>query len=117
MSRLRELLRVATPSTRNTQQETVQACIGVAQQAHIAQQKNSKGSEQINMDDFEELLSIVGPAYRTPAHEYALLRELARNDLPAAFTCYRIMAAQIERSTSYQLLRTVRTWDFNRETN
>jgi len=44
---------------------------------------------------FEQLLAIVGPAYQTPAHEYALLRELARKDLPAATTCYRIMAAQI----------------------
>ena len=95
MSRLRELLRVATPSTRNTQQDPVHACMGVAQQVRTSQQDIANEVARVGMDEFEALLSIVGPAYRTPAHEYALLRELARNDLPAAISCYRIMAAQI----------------------
>ena len=95
MSRLKELLRVATPSTRNTQQDPVHACMGVAQQVHTTQQNNANGLAQIGMNEFEALLSIVGPAYRTPAHEYALLRELVKNDLSAAISCYRIMAAQI----------------------
>ena len=97
MSRLRELLRVATPSTRNTQHDPVQTCMAVAQQVHITQQDNAIGRTQLAMNEFEALLSIVGPAYRTPAHEYALLRELARNDLPAALAAYRDMARQIGR--------------------
>ena len=48
--------------------------------------------------ELENLLAIVGPAYRTPAHEYAEMREAARNDLTAALECYRIMAKQIEAS-------------------
>ena len=95
MSRLRELLRVATPSTRNTQHDPAQACMGVAQQVHTTQQENATSLARVGLNEFEALLSILGPAYRTPAHEYELLRELARNDLPAAITCYRIMAAQI----------------------
>ena len=38
MSRLKDLLRVATPSTCNTQQTSVQACKAVAQHTHTTQQ-------------------------------------------------------------------------------
>jgi hypothetical protein len=39
MSRLKELLRCAPPSTCNTQQQGVQPCTGIAQHAHSAQQE------------------------------------------------------------------------------
>ena len=47
--------------------------------------------------EFEGLLAIVGFAYRTPEHEYAVMRECARCDLANALTCYRSMAAAINR--------------------
>ena len=50
---------------------------------------------ELQWREFESLLAIVGPAYNTPSHEYEVIRELARNDLSAAISCYRIMAAQI----------------------
>ena len=46
--------------------------------------------------EFETLLAIVGPAYRTPEHEYAEMRAAARGDLPGALLAYRDMAAQIK---------------------
>ena len=53
---------------------------------------------ELQWREFESLLATVGPAYRTPEHEYAEMREAARNDLAAALDCYRIMANQIEAS-------------------
>ena len=46
--------------------------------------------------EFESLLAIVAPIYNTPAHEYADMREAARQDLSAALVAYREMAKQIE---------------------
>lgn len=45
--------------------------------------------------EFESLLAIVGPAYRTPEHEYAEMRAAARGDLPDALMAYRVIAVQI----------------------
>lgn len=50
--------------------------------------------------EFETLLAIVGPAYRTPEHEYAEMRAAARGDLPDALIAYRAMAAQIAASAA-----------------
>lgn len=50
---------------------------------------------ELQWREFESLLAIVGPGYRTPAAEYALMREAAGNDLPAALVAYRDMAKQI----------------------
>ena len=50
--------------------------------------------------EFESLLAIVGPAYRTPEHEYALIRAAARGGLADALTAYRAMAAQIDPNIS-----------------
>lgn len=47
---------------------------------------------ELNWREFEALLAIVAPAYNTPAHEYAEMREAARRDLPAAIHAYRDMA-------------------------
>ena len=46
--------------------------------------------------EFESLLAIVGPAYRTPAHEYAEMRAAANDDLLGALMAYRVLAHQIE---------------------
>lgn len=91
MSRLRELLRVASPSTRNTQQQDVQACREGAQRLHTAQQAEL-------MREFECLLAVVGPAYRTPPPQYREIRETARCDIYAALSAYREMAAQLENN-------------------
>ena len=45
--------------------------------------------------EFEALLAIVGPAYQTPEHEYAVIRAAARGDLAGALMAYRGMAAQV----------------------
>ena len=50
---------------------------------------------ELQWREFEVLLAVIGPAYRTPAHEYADMREAARRDLPAALTCYRSLLAQL----------------------
>lgn len=88
MSRLRKLLRVACPSTRNTQQQDVQACREGAQHLHSAQHAEL-------MREFESLLAIVCPANDTPEHEYPVIRQAATNDLPAAILSYRGMADKI----------------------
>lgn len=46
--------------------------------------------------EFESLLARVAPAYNTPVHEYAEIREAAARDLAAALECYRLMAKQIK---------------------
>ena len=45
---------------------------------------------------FENLLAIVGPAYRTPEHEYAEMRAAARSDLACALVAYREVARQVD---------------------
>ena len=45
--------------------------------------------------EFESLIAIVGPAYRTPAHEYEAIRETARGDLANALIAFREMANQV----------------------
>ena len=50
---------------------------------------------ELQWREFEVLLGIVGPAYRTSPDEYAAIRTAARSDLEAALSCYRIMVAQI----------------------
>lgn len=47
--------------------------------------------------EFMSLLGIVGPAYKTPAHELAEIRDTGRSDLTSALIAYRVMAKQIER--------------------
>ncbi|MFM7460040.1 MAG: hypothetical protein ACKO15_04270 [Burkholderiales bacterium] len=46
--------------------------------------------------EFETLLAIVAPAYNTPEHEYAEIREAAAGDMAAALETYRSMAAQVK---------------------
>jgi hypothetical protein len=45
--------------------------------------------------EFETLLAIVAPAYKTPAHELNEIREAARDDLAAALVAYRLMAREV----------------------
>jgi hypothetical protein len=42
--------------------------------------------------EFESLLAIVGPAFNTPAHEYAEIREVAAGDPINALECFRTLA-------------------------
>lgn len=55
--------------------------------------------DELRWREFESLLAVVGPAYRTPAHEYAEMRECALGDLANALTCYQSMAKQINRKS------------------
>ena len=83
------MLRVAPPSTCNTQQDPLQVCMAVAQRVHTTQ--------HADMIEFESLLAIVAPSYKTPAHELDEIREAAKADLVAAICAYRLMARHIER--------------------
>jgi hypothetical protein len=46
--------------------------------------------------EFESLLAIVGPAYRTPEDQYPLIREVAGLDMFAALLYYRDLAKQVQ---------------------
>lgn len=84
----------------------LRSCPAVAQHMHTAQQRESSDEWR----EFESLLAIVGAAYRTPEHEYAVIREAASNDLDGALMAYRDMADQIAgRPTS--VLATLSTGD------
>jgi hypothetical protein len=48
---------------------------------------------ELQWREFESLLAIVAPAYKTPAHELDEIREAARTDLTAALIAYQTMAA------------------------
>ena len=52
--------------------------------------------DELQWQEFETLLSIVAPAYNTPAHELNEICNTARNDLSSALISYRLMAKQIE---------------------
>ena len=51
---------------------------------------------ELQWREFESLLAIVGPAYRTPEHEYAEMRAAARSDLACALNAYRELARQVD---------------------
>lgn len=48
---------------------------------------------------FEHLLAVVGPAFRTPAHEYAEIREAAKRDLTGALSAYQAMIRKLESAS------------------
>ncbi|MFM7294580.1 MAG: hypothetical protein ACKO1K_07175 [Burkholderiales bacterium] len=52
--------------------------------------------DELKRQEFEALLAIVAPAYRTPAHELEEIRSLAKEDLASAIEAYRVMAKQIK---------------------
>ena len=89
MSRLKGLLRVASPSTRNTQQSPLHCCPPVAQHTQQPQQMG-------DCREFEALLNLVAPVFSTPAHEYIEIRQAALNDLPGALSSFRRMANKVE---------------------
>ena len=49
---------------------------------------------ELQWREFEALLAIVGPAYRTPADEYPAIRKAAQKDLANALIAFRNMARQ-----------------------
>jgi hypothetical protein len=55
--------------------------------------------------ELESLLAIVAPAYSTPTHEYAEIREVAATDLAAALTCFRELARQVQAAKALGTLR------------
>lgn len=52
--------------------------------------------DELKRQEFEALLSIVAPAYNTPAHEYAEIRETAAGDFEAALETFANMVKQIK---------------------
>jgi len=51
--------------------------------------------KELQWREFEVLLAIVGPAYKTPVDEYAQIRAVARHDLSGALICYRELLKQL----------------------
>ena len=54
--------------------------------------------DELRWREFERLLAIVGPSYNTPAHEFDEMREVARQDLNSALTCYADLARNPKRT-------------------
>ncbi len=75
-----KMLHVAPPRACNTQQS-------------LTERRTEPSRTIRDLVEFERLLTIVGPVYRTPAHEYAEIREVAAGDLAAALAAYRSMAS------------------------
>lgn len=74
------------------------ACVGSVSTAkwHVDENNSAQeGGTNAQWREFETLLAIVGPAYRTPEHEYAEMREAARSELANALIAYRELAHQV----------------------
>lgn len=52
--------------------------------------------DELRWQEFESLLAIVAPAYKTTAYELDVIRITARTDLSAAICAYRAMARRIK---------------------
>ena len=50
---------------------------------------------ELQWREFELLLAIVAPAYKTPSHELDEMRMAAKSDLSAALVSYRLMARHL----------------------
>jgi hypothetical protein len=61
--------------------------------------------DELKRQEFEALLSIVAPAYNTPAHEYQQIREVAATDLVAALACFRELARQAQAAEAFGTIR------------
>ena len=73
------------------------ACVGSVSTAKWHVDENNfaqEGGTNAQWRELEGLLSIVGPAYRAPEHEYADMRAAARGDLACALVAYRELARQ-----------------------
>lgn len=51
---------------------------------------------ELQRQEFERLLAIVAPAYNTPKHEFAEIRETAAGDFEAALETFANMAKKIK---------------------
>ncbi len=97
MSRLKRLLRVATPSTRNMQQNPLQVCRTVAQHTHTAQQAEIDVETRCSLHQEEELRRLVRlvsdhHGFSQEEHEEALTHALS--DPVNALTCFASLARQ-----------------------
>ena len=90
-----ERVATATPATFATHGRSNRPTVATV--ATVAVAKDVKDAALADpWREFENLLAIVAPAYNTPAHEYAELREVARGDLANALVYYRNEAKRIE---------------------
>lgn len=90
MSRLKRLLHVATPSTCNTQQNSVQACKGVAQHMHTTQQAHAELRNLV----LEVMKLVVEP----PADWQGYI-DAALADPDDAMTCYTSLKRELRQQT------------------
>ena len=90
MGRLRALLHAQQEgATRNATAQ--QAVLHVARPRECDTQQPATDDQ---MTEFERLLTIVGPAYNTPAEQYPIIRQTAADDIMAALECYRDITAK-----------------------
>lgn len=81
-----ELLKEDQIRAQGTLDDSLRAAIKAAKPSII---------NELQRQEFEMLLAIVGPAYKTPDNEYAVLRAQAQQDLPGALNCYRELLKQL----------------------
>ena len=61
----------------------------------IFRQQKSELLFELQLAELDRLISIVAPAYDTPADEHKLIHDTALRDLPAALQAFRAMAAEL----------------------
>lgn len=95
MSRLKRLLHVATPSTCNTQQNSMHMCRSVAQHMHSTQQTGIDNKTQCAFHQEEELrrlVQLVSDHHNFTREDYEEALETALADFDSAMICYTSLA-------------------------
>ena len=95
MSRLKRLLRVATPSTRNMQQNPLQVCMTVAQHTHSAQQAAIDVETRCSLHreaELKRLILLVSDHHHFSQEDYEEAMTNALADPVNALTCFADLA-------------------------
>lgn len=92
LARLKQEISLKEPRSELTEPTKVPSVSFVSDDSEASRDISCDESEKWR--EFEMLLAIVGPTYKTPDDEYAQIRAMARRDLPAALSSYRILLKQ-----------------------
>jgi len=99
MSRLKRLLRVATPSTRNTQQNPLQVYMTVAQHAHSAQQAAIDVEIRCSLHreaELKRLVRLVSDHHGFSQEDYEEALTHALRDPISALTCFTALVRKAD---------------------
>ncbi len=99
MSRLKRLLRVATPSTRNMQQNPLQVCMTVAQHTHSTQQAAIDIETRCSLHreaELKRLILLVSGHQGFSQEDYEEALTHALRDPISALTCFAALARQAD---------------------